>query len=312
MQSWKSSSAVTSSHFISVLRFPVCFLLKRGSVQIHKDPQPSSKPEKQKSRGFRNTLKNLRDRLRTDHKSLVRQIFKGVIGICPLLPALHAGSVNIDMMPDYSNSCFKEWVLGALLSLTCVCVFPCCASVFATVLSGIISLRMFDRRALLVIKSAMDNFLSTYWNCFSNGAGVQRSSRYTSGCYFPSCRTSHFWFGGLIGGSAGREPVFLRCFVSLGDRKWIFVFATLGSHVKAWKATAHHGRICRAAYPKVGTPGPSPPSPWASTLNCQQVLNELFCAEKPDIMFISETWQRQSHRLLISLCTSDLNFFLTS
>ncbi|XP_042069318.1 serrate RNA effector molecule homolog [Haplochromis burtoni] len=42
----------------------------RGSVQIHKDPQPSSKPEKQKSRGFRNTLKNLRDRLRTDHKSL--------------------------------------------------------------------------------------------------------------------------------------------------------------------------------------------------------------------------------------------------
>lgn len=42
----------------------------RGSVQIHKDPQPSTKPEKQKSRGFRNTLKNLRDRLRTDHKSL--------------------------------------------------------------------------------------------------------------------------------------------------------------------------------------------------------------------------------------------------
>lgn len=33
-----------------------------------------------------------------------------VIGICPLLPALHAGSVNIDIMPDYSNSCFKEWV----------------------------------------------------------------------------------------------------------------------------------------------------------------------------------------------------------
>lgn len=25
-------------------------------------------------------------------------------------------------------------------------------------------------------------------------------------------------------------------------------------------------------------------------------------------MFISETWQRQSHSLLISLCTSDLNF----
>lgn len=55
-----------------------------------------------------------------------------------------------------------KFVAGTLLSLTCVCVFPCCASVFATVLSGIISLRLFDRRALLVIKSAMDNFQSTY------------------------------------------------------------------------------------------------------------------------------------------------------
>lgn len=53
-----------------------------------------------------------------------------------------------------------EVVVGTLLSLTCVCVFPCCASVFATVLSGIISLRLFC--ALLVIKSAMDNFQSTY------------------------------------------------------------------------------------------------------------------------------------------------------
>lgn len=51
-----------------------------------------------------------------------------------------------------------EFVVGTLLSLTCVCVFLCCASVFATVLSGIISLRRFDRRALL----AMDNFQSTY------------------------------------------------------------------------------------------------------------------------------------------------------
>ncbi|XP_030579091.1 schwannomin-interacting protein 1 isoform X2 [Archocentrus centrarchus] len=42
----------------------------RGSGQIHKDPQPPAKPEKPKSRGFRNTLKNLRDRLRADHKSL--------------------------------------------------------------------------------------------------------------------------------------------------------------------------------------------------------------------------------------------------
>ncbi|KAG8006368.1 Schwannomin-interacting protein 1 [Nibea albiflora] len=43
---------------------------KRGTVQVHKNPQPPAKPEKSKSRGFRNTLRNLRDRLRTDHKTL--------------------------------------------------------------------------------------------------------------------------------------------------------------------------------------------------------------------------------------------------
>lgn len=43
---------------------------RRGTVQVHKSPQPPVKPEKPKSRGFRNTLRNLRDRLRTDHKSL--------------------------------------------------------------------------------------------------------------------------------------------------------------------------------------------------------------------------------------------------
>lgn len=54
----------------------VSFVLKRGTGPIHKDSQPPAKPEKPKSRGFRNTLKSLRDRLRTDHKSLVRQIFR--------------------------------------------------------------------------------------------------------------------------------------------------------------------------------------------------------------------------------------------
>ncbi|XP_018549423.1 schwannomin-interacting protein 1 [Lates calcarifer] len=39
----------------------------RGTVQT---PQIASKPEKPKSRGLRNTLRNLRDRLRTDHKTL--------------------------------------------------------------------------------------------------------------------------------------------------------------------------------------------------------------------------------------------------
>ncbi|XP_008286586.1 schwannomin-interacting protein 1 isoform X2 [Stegastes partitus] len=45
-------------------------ICKRGTVQVHKSPQPLTKPEKPKSRGFRNTLRNLRDRLRTDHKTM--------------------------------------------------------------------------------------------------------------------------------------------------------------------------------------------------------------------------------------------------
>lgn len=47
-------------------------LMKRGTVQVQKNPQPPAKPEKPKFRGFRNTLRSLRDRLRTDHKTLVR------------------------------------------------------------------------------------------------------------------------------------------------------------------------------------------------------------------------------------------------
>ncbi|KAK5848662.1 hypothetical protein PBY51_006256 [Eleginops maclovinus] len=43
---------------------------RRGTVQVQKNPPPAAKPEKPKSRGFRNTLRNLRDRLRTDHKTL--------------------------------------------------------------------------------------------------------------------------------------------------------------------------------------------------------------------------------------------------
>ncbi|XP_028996668.1 schwannomin-interacting protein 1 [Betta splendens] len=42
---------------------------KRASVQAHKTPPPAAKPEKPKSGGLRNTLRNLRDRLRADHKS---------------------------------------------------------------------------------------------------------------------------------------------------------------------------------------------------------------------------------------------------
>ncbi|XP_071780204.1 schwannomin-interacting protein 1 [Centroberyx gerrardi] len=45
---------------------------KRGMVQVPKHPQAPAKPEKMKaSRGFRNALRNLRDKLRTDHKPQV-------------------------------------------------------------------------------------------------------------------------------------------------------------------------------------------------------------------------------------------------
>ncbi|XP_070786353.1 schwannomin-interacting protein 1 [Enoplosus armatus] len=43
---------------------------QRGAAQVHKSPQPAAKPDKPKSRGIRNTLRNLRDRLRADHKTL--------------------------------------------------------------------------------------------------------------------------------------------------------------------------------------------------------------------------------------------------
>ncbi|XP_074517936.1 schwannomin-interacting protein 1 [Halichoeres trimaculatus] len=43
--------------------------MRRGAPQVQKSPQPAAKPEKPKSRGFRSTLKSLRDRLRTDHKA---------------------------------------------------------------------------------------------------------------------------------------------------------------------------------------------------------------------------------------------------
>lgn len=151
-----------------------------------------------------------------------------VIGICPLLPALHAGSVNIDMMPDYSNSCFKEWVHGgcgwdAFISHLCLCVVQ------------VFLLQFCPASSLLGCLTAVHYWwLNLLWIIFSQRIEVvsppalERSSRYTSGCYFPSCRSSRFWFRGLIGGSAGRAPVFLRCFVSLGERKRIFGSFTPG------------------------------------------------------------------------------------
>lgn len=54
----------------------VSLLLKRGAIQVHKNPKPAAKPEKSRSGGLRNTLRNLRERLRTDHK-MVRLTLKG-------------------------------------------------------------------------------------------------------------------------------------------------------------------------------------------------------------------------------------------
>lgn len=43
---------------------------RRGAAQVQKSPPPPAKPEKSRTRGFRNTLRNLRDRLRADNKTL--------------------------------------------------------------------------------------------------------------------------------------------------------------------------------------------------------------------------------------------------
>ncbi|XP_061768336.1 schwannomin-interacting protein 1 [Nerophis ophidion] len=57
---------------------------KRGSIPVHKSPQPAAKPEKTKSRGFRNTWKKLRDRLRADHKPLTPAANDSIVQQRPL------------------------------------------------------------------------------------------------------------------------------------------------------------------------------------------------------------------------------------
>lgn len=39
---------------------------ENGSTQVQKEPQAAEKPQRAKFRGFRNTLKSIRDKLRTD------------------------------------------------------------------------------------------------------------------------------------------------------------------------------------------------------------------------------------------------------
>ncbi|XP_051231209.1 schwannomin-interacting protein 1 [Dicentrarchus labrax] len=94
-ESWEDGDDACNSHVLALtsrlqtqMNLQLCFInnseseeeeeegekessnTRRGTVQVHNNPQPPAKPEKSKSRGFRNTLRNLRDRLRTDHKTL--------------------------------------------------------------------------------------------------------------------------------------------------------------------------------------------------------------------------------------------------
>ncbi|KAM7377705.1 hypothetical protein PAMA_014150 [Pampus argenteus] len=92
-ESWEDGDDACNSHVMALtsrlqtqMNLQLCFInnseseeeeekegdnnTRRGTLQVHKNLQPPAKPEKPKSRGFRNTLRNLRDRLRTDHKPL--------------------------------------------------------------------------------------------------------------------------------------------------------------------------------------------------------------------------------------------------
>lgn len=55
----------------------------KQTLKVQKSPQPPAKPEKPKSRGFKNTLRNLRDRLRADHRTVAAS------GRDPAVPRRH-------------------------------------------------------------------------------------------------------------------------------------------------------------------------------------------------------------------------------
>lgn len=114
-------------------------------------------------------------------------------------------------------ACKMAPVFGCASGFIPVFVYvTCCASVFATDLSGVISLRIYDRHALLAIKSAMDNFQS------QRNEVVFHLSMAQHPVYLHSCQSASCCFRGLIGGSGRRESVFLCCFVGFGE-KWIFL-----------------------------------------------------------------------------------------
>lgn len=68
----KNKSLISCLYLLSSPHVCPSQLMKKGTAQVSKNPPPPAKPEKTKSRGFRNTLRSLRDKLRTDQKSLVR------------------------------------------------------------------------------------------------------------------------------------------------------------------------------------------------------------------------------------------------
>lgn len=61
-----------------LIHWPVslCFwsstLMQKGTVQVQQNPQPPAKTQNSKFGGLKNTLKNLRARMRTDNRTLVR------------------------------------------------------------------------------------------------------------------------------------------------------------------------------------------------------------------------------------------------
>ncbi|XP_034413716.1 schwannomin-interacting protein 1 [Cyclopterus lumpus] len=88
-ESWEDGDDACNSHVLALtsrlqtqMNLQLCFInnseseeeeeeeRESSNTRVKKNPQPPAKPEKPKSRGFRNTLRNLRDRLRTDHRTL--------------------------------------------------------------------------------------------------------------------------------------------------------------------------------------------------------------------------------------------------
>lgn len=76
-------------------------------VQVQKEPQPPEKPQKAKFRGFRNTLRSIRDKLRTD-KNLVRGQFFSI----PLISFLPLTSLT-----THANLAVQIWIWKYLTCL---------------------------------------------------------------------------------------------------------------------------------------------------------------------------------------------------